>query len=157
MITTFFEEELGFKKKDKDYYKELDNSYIFLNLQKSRFANDYFINIGIVYKGLVDTKKVSFQNRHIEMRYRQVCWYLNCHESIDSNLGLLEGDNLNRFKSTMIEKVKPFLFKFDDLEYMRKIFPDKIPVLESEEEDIDFVEFIFFNRHNDKLLQFFKG
>ena len=50
MITTFFEEELGFKKKGKDYYKELVNSYIFLNLQKSKFANDYFVNIGIVYK-----------------------------------------------------------------------------------------------------------
>ena len=148
---------IGFSGSKTELRKPYQHLYLIVKPQKSKFGNHVYLNLGICYKALTEAKTPKLKDCQLTFRFRQMIMALknkDRHFEDDMNFHLPELKTLfiHNFDYILNKKIE----EFDDLDQMSQLFPDNIPVLDSNEEGVDYIEVVHYFAHKKQLLEYFK-
>ena len=148
-------DELGYSGTKTEVRKEFENLFIVIKPQCSRFGENVFLNIGICYKDLMETKTPKFDKSHMEMRFAQLLMALTQKLPVEGERDF----HLLQYKEMFLKNYKnyilPFFKKLDNLEEMGNNFPKNMPTIPDEEDDSETLVIYYF-QHEESLNKLFK-
>jgi hypothetical protein len=148
--------DLGYTGSKSELRKEYKNLFVVIKPQSSRFGDEVYLNFGIIYKPFVQKRVPKYSECQLEFRYRQLMMALKRDEfkfGVDDTFH--DPQFTQQFMQNMSNVFEKMISEFDDLERMRVGFPNNIPVLDNEEEDIAHIIVISYFQAENELIEFF--
>jgi hypothetical protein len=149
-------QNLNFSGSKSELRREYQNLFVVVKPQGSRFGDDVFLNFGIIYKPFVMGKTPKLKDCQLTFRYRNL---LQALKKEDYKLTVDDAYHLPEFSYTLeqnyLEHLEKFIIDMDNLSEMKANFPGNIPVLKSDEEDVDHITVVDYLRAKTKLTEFF--
>lgn len=124
-LTDFFKSN-DFKKSGKSWYKKNEHTYILCQYQKSSFSDNFYLNFGIAFIGLLPTSKTPLKSDdwHFDGRYEQILGDTKFIIQIDSCINEQQlKDLLSNITNNVQKFVLPYLFLWSNIEHLKKNFP----------------------------------
>lgn len=108
--------EKGYKKKDSSFYKNSNNAIVLINLQKSQWGENFYINIGILFKELENNIEYPKENQsHIHFRIEDFGNHGEIvSKIIDTRTGKIDVDCFNKEFNLAFPEVDSYLDKLTD-------------------------------------------
>jgi hypothetical protein len=125
ILTDFFKTK-DYKKGGKSWYKKNDISCIICQYQKSSFSNNFYLNFGIAFIGLLHSPKttITTENCHLFGRYEQI---LGDNKFIIQVADITDEDTLidvlKNITNNIDKFILPFLSQMSNIEYLKNNFP----------------------------------
>ena len=133
------------------YYKEKETAFIVFQLQKSKFSDGYYLNIGVYLKEFEPFTKSGFPkilDCHFQTRLLELLKALELIKLDCSSLGAIESGNY------LVHEVLLYLEnELSEYSYLVANFPDNIPVIKTDEVGVDFIHAIHYGSKKD-IVQF---
>ena len=117
----------GFKRKGKNWYLETDETVEVVNLQKSQWGNQYYVNLGILLKALDQSNTPKEYQCHIRARLNDVA-----DEAIDwgkildlEDASVVEEQRATATSNALRDNALPFLRKMSTTNGIKHELSDK--------------------------------
>jgi hypothetical protein len=110
----------GYRRKGPTWYKDAGNITLIVNLQKSQFANEYFINLAFNFKELTGEDVVPEHKCHVRLRVKDASFRV-CH-GVNSLLCLDSTDFSSEHHVRAVSELSNDIVSFmDDLSSVERI------------------------------------
>jgi hypothetical protein len=115
--------EVGFRRKGSDWFLDTDDAVLVVNLQKSNFGDQYYVNLAIWLRALGDATMPKEQQCHVRTRVtaldldRQRYWET---EVFNLEADLPDAERGTLIRSLMETKVLPFLLRCGTLSGLKE-------------------------------------
>lgn len=150
--------EVGYSGNKTELRKEYENLFVVVKPQKSRFGDEVYLNFGITYKDLMIDKTPKLENCQLTFRYRQFLMALKKDKfQFEIDDGFHKKDMRNQFEQNIKNYLEKMIFEFDDLKKMKSEFPNNIPVLDSDEKQIKYIEVVNYFKAEKQLKEYFQS
>jgi hypothetical protein len=127
----------GFRRKSKSWYLRTDDTILVVNLQKSIYGDQYYVNLAVWLKALGENVFPKEYHCHIRSRVvafdrdRQKYWEREVFDL--DNTDMPDAERSQQIQSFLEEKALPFLLSCGSVEELRKLYREGrfegIPVL----------------------------
>ena len=114
----------GFRRRKDTWYKANEDTIILLNLQKSQYGGQYFINLAVYLRHLGTASSPSENQSHIRVRLTAIAGSeaLAIGEALDlERPGVSTGQRRDTIVRALTTMALPFLAERSVLPYLRKL------------------------------------
>lgn len=112
----------GYRKKADSWFLERPETILLINLQKSQWGDQYYVNLAIWLRGLADAKSIPPKEQDCHVRVRLTSLTTEAIErALDFSAGLLTMSERKRIVEECIRDVAiPFLEECGTLEWLKR-------------------------------------
>jgi hypothetical protein len=112
---------IGFAKVGDNWYLEYEDCIQVVNLQKSAYSEQYYLNLGILLKQLDETRHPNEYNCHIRIRLNMLGSLPGLQRIIDfEDTSIHPKDRTTRLSRIIKEVILPFLENMADLQNIKE-------------------------------------
>ena len=149
--------ELGYSGNKTELRKEYKHLFIVVKPQKSRFGDEVYLNFGVIYKELMTDRTPKLKDCQLTFRYRQLLMALKKDKFQFGIDGAFHKKNMrNQFEKNINNYFENMISELDDLKKMKSDFPNNIPVLASNEDNVDYIVVVSYLEAEKQLKEYFE-